>query len=284
MTFSSSLLVCALLIPAQASGTEFVHNFRGSNMPSADKMTLAGIGPMVEVEPEEAGLRIKILANRGKDGAGMQTRFSLTGDFEITTSYEILSFDKPARGYGVGFFLTISPSAWKEKRAGLSRIWSVRNGSGFQPLILMSEPEPINKAAWEPSETMKGQLRMRREGAKLCYLVNDDFGKPFREIFQCEYGTDDIDAVRLVANPGNSPAAVDVRLLDVQMYWGALPKHAGTAPPLAAAPVGQVAEEHTDSKGSLAMTLIIGLAATLLVILAVAVFFYVRQGRRGQPG
>jgi hypothetical protein len=232
MALTSSMLVLALVLPGQAAGAEFAHNFRGGAMPPAERMALVGMDPMVEATPEEEGLRIKILPNRGKDGVGMQTQFPLTGDFEITASYEILSADKPTKGYGVGFNVSISPADWQKKRAGLARYWTVQKKSGFQPTMMMAGPEPVREFAWEDSETMKGQLRLRREGANLLYLINEDLGQPLREIFRCAYGTESVDAVRFVANPGTSPAALDVRLLDVRMLWGKLPEHAATAPAL----------------------------------------------------
>jgi hypothetical protein len=294
MTFFRSLLVLALLLPGQASGADFVHDFRRGNMPPRDRMVLNGMDSMVEATPEDGGLRIKILANRGKAGAGMQTKFSLTGDFEITASYEILSADKPTKGYGVGVYLTISPAAWKDKRAALARCWTVQGGSGFQPVIIISGPEPINKSGWEKSETMTGQLRLRREEAKLFYLVNEGMEQPFREIFQCDYGKDDIDLVRLVANPGSSPAAIDIRLLDVRMRWGGLPNHDKTAPSLApplapsrAPPVGTAAggeapdaQMNPPSKGRLATSLFVVIVIALSLASALGLVVYVRR-RRG---
>lgn len=224
-----SLLVLAVL-SAPASSAEFAHDFRGGNMPSPERMAQVGLDMLSEVTPEEGGLRIKVLAGRGKDGVGMQSRFPLTGDFEVTASYEILSADQPTRGYGVGFILLIHHADWRQKRASIARNWTVQNGSGFQAMFLLAEPKAFRKTPFEPSETMKGQLRLRREGAKLLYLVNEGLGQPFREVFQFDYGAEEVDKVRLVANPGNSPAPVDVRLLDVQMYWDGLPDHAATAP------------------------------------------------------
>lgn len=231
MSLVQGLLVLATVLPGQAPERSFTHDFRRSN-PLPDQLTLAGRDQLVEITPEEGGLRIRIEANRGKDGAGVETRFPLRGDFEITAAYEILAADRPTRGYGVGVNLSISPADWKSKRAALARYWTIKSGSGFQAMFVdRTGPEPINPSLWVASDTVKGQLRLRREGTTLHYLVNEDLGQPFREIAQFDYGVDDIDMFRFVANPGNSPAAVDVRLLELQMHWGDLPAQAATAPP-----------------------------------------------------
>jgi hypothetical protein len=281
MSVYGSLLVLAAALPGQAPDTEFVHSFRHGNMPPPERMTLAGVDELTEITPEEAGLRIKILANRGKDGVGMQTRFPVTGDFEMTASYEILSADRPTEGYGVGFNVTIAPTNWQEKRAAVGRLWMPRSGSGFQALIMLGGPKPVNKYAWDPSETMKGQLRLRREGAKLQYLINDGPGLPFREMFQFEYGTDDVDIVRFVANPGKSAAAVDVRLLDVRMHWGGLPDHPAAAPHLDVVSDGLAAEAAT--LGARPTWHLWAVLSVLVFLLSAGLltFYLVQQRRKG---
>jgi hypothetical protein len=281
MTLSDALLILATVLPGQADVQEFSHNFRGRRMPPAERMDLAGLDPMVEVTPEEEGLRIKVHADRGRDGVGLQSRLRLTGDFEITASYEILSADLPTRGYGVGVNLSVSPGDWKNKRAGIARYWTVRNGSGFQSMILdRTAPKPVEQFAWEPSETRQGQLRLRREGATLLYLVNEGLGQPFREVFHCDYGVEDIDMLRLVANPGNSPAAVDVRLFDIQLYWGGLPARPATAATPEVPVAGPPGEEGPAHPPRHRWTL--ALCSLVLLLGAGAITLVLVQRRRGR--
>lgn len=279
MSLSGSLLLLAALLPDQAPATDFAYNFRSGVLPSPDRMALAGVDKTVEVTPEEGGLRIKILGNRTLDGVGMETKFPLTGDFEITASYEILSAEPPTKGYGVGVNLAIMPADWQHKMATLFRNWTVENGSIFQTRIKLTEPMPLDEYHWEPTETLKGQLRLRREGTSLSYLVNEGLGQPFREINRVEYGTDNIDRVRLVANTGRGPGKLDVRLLDVQMHWGGLPDHDATAPVLAVADTDSGAEAApVDARKSRQLW---PLVAGLLFLLTVSFLtFYLLQKRR----
>jgi hypothetical protein len=269
--------VIAAAIPGQALGADFSHDFRGSRMPAADLMTLTGVDTMSEITPEEGGLRIKVQPGRGKDGVGIQTRFPLTGDFEITASYEILSADKPTTGYGVGFNLMIAPVDWKNKRAILARYWTAQGGSGLQAIIMLKEPKPFQDAAWEPAETMKGQLRLRREGERLSYLVNEDLGKPFREMFRFDYGADEVHSVRFVANPGRSPVAVDMRLLDVQIHWDGPPPHAALALAVAVVEKSQAAEAPRGRR--LWPLLLVFFLATCIGLLAV--YLVQRRNKKG---
>jgi hypothetical protein len=173
----------------------------------------------------------------------------------------------------------IAPADWKSKRATLARYRTVKTGNGVQSTMTkLAEPEPINRASWEPSETMKGQLRLRREGAKLLYLINEDLGQPFREICRFDYGADNIDVVRLVVNPGNSHAALDARLLDVQMHWGGLPNHAATAPAIAVSTVRETPAEAHTSKA----LLLLALGFMILIIVGVAAFYVVRHRNNGR--
>jgi hypothetical protein len=63
------------------------------------------VGPDAEVvtRAENEGVRITLPAERKKtDRVGIQLNSHLRGNFEITTSYEILQADQPTKGHGVG--------------------------------------------------------------------------------------------------------------------------------------------------------------------------------------
>src|SRR5262245_24398374 len=61
---------------------------------------------------ESGGARVTMPGGEGKlQTAGVAAQFKIKGDFEITTSYEIIKADKPDEGYGVGvsMFVAIDP-------------------------------------------------------------------------------------------------------------------------------------------------------------------------------
>jgi hypothetical protein len=280
MSLPSSVLVLAAMAFGQAPANEFNHSFRDKAMPPPEKMELYGMDANVEITPEPEGLRIHILGNRLRDGVGLRTSFPVTGDFEVTATFEILSAEKPTTGYGVGINLALSPSDYK-KTAALSRHWTVNNRSGFQARMNGAGVE--GRSEWEPSETMKGQLRMRREGTMMSFLFNEEPGQPFRELLQAEYGKDNIDAFRLVVNSGKSPAAVDVRILDVHLHWGGLPAHALTAPAPAVGNVGPVVVGEPIVPAKLGQRWPMMLGLLFLLSVGLLMFYLVHSRKRKAP-
>jgi DNA-directed RNA polymerase subunit RPC12/RpoP len=153
---------------------------------------------------------------------GIQSRGPLSGDFEITASYEFLSSDRPAKGkgrFGIGVNLLISTDSEMQKFAKIARFWLPEEGNGYVGDFTLRRPQPIYDSKFVPTEATLGQLRLKREGSTLRYLVAD-LGQEFREIYQADFGTQDIGFIRYVVNTGNLPTAVDVRLVDVKIRSG----------------------------------------------------------------
>ncbi len=86
-----------------------------------------------------------------------------------------------------------------------------------------------------PVSGKAGYLRIIRVGAKAILSVQED-GKEPRVVHRVELGKDDLALLRLAANPGGVPVAVDLRLRDVRIRCAdadALkPRAAAKAPPL----------------------------------------------------
>jgi len=78
---------------------------------------------------DSKGLRIFLPKDRQTKGAvGIEAQFSLSGDFEVTLDYEILSADKPKSGMGSGV-----------------KIWGKLVSEKFQALTLAHVTTPEGK-------------------------------------------------------------------------------------------------------------------------------------------
>jgi hypothetical protein len=184
---------------------------------------LVGPNAATVVKPEDAGLRITLPANRqNRQPVGLHMKFPLSGDFEITASYELLAADKPPPGrirYGVGVNLLISLGPEQARMAKIAR-YLVDQGTGYVADITVKEAPTPYQSQFVPSDNRAGKLRLRREGSTLRYLVAGREGQPFEEIYQSEFGPDEIGVIRLVANTAGTPAGVDVRLADLRIRHG----------------------------------------------------------------
>src|SRR5262249_42392735 len=112
----------------------------------------------------------------------------IVGDFEFTATYEILSAQKPAKGYGVGVNLTVSTVAEPKKFGKLCRVLRPGEGSGS-----LAESWPKYQNEEGQSEAMSGQLRLARSGPAMHFLISPGEGKEFQPIWVVkDYGQDEI--------------------------------------------------------------------------------------------
>ncbi len=205
--------------PAPSQPEDFYQDFRGSKMPQPP---LKLIGPDADtvVRPENEGLRITLPVPRpSKDPVGVALQFPLVGDFEITASYELLSAQRPATGSGLAVALNLAVHN-PYKFTKLGRFVRPNEGNVYLAERHFRGPPPDTKWETEPTEARRGQLRVDRKGSTLRYFAADEPGNAFRQIYQADFGVDDIEVVRFIVNNNDSPAAVDARLVDLRIRSG----------------------------------------------------------------
>ncbi len=250
---------------ATAHGAEelpaaFYHDFRGQNLPA--ELALYHVLDDKQVQSEPQGLRVNIAKApvQPYGGVGIKSRFGLDGDFEVTAAFEILHADTPLAGTGAGVSLQVEKT---EAMAGLARL--VQPGDS-QVLRWEWYHNPRIDQDTAPCAETTGRLRLKRTGPTLYFLwAPGTQGDAFQEIHKCEFGDSAIDRVRLVAQTGQSPVNVDVRLLDLRILGH---KSGETFPAL------------DPTRGGIAVALLIALVATLSI--ALGIWFFLRT-RRGEP-
>src|SRR5262245_4208357 len=117
----------AVLLALLASGTgslraaEFYFDFRGKPLPPDLEHYQAR--PDI-IKEEAAGLRITIpdTWQHAYGGTGVRTKFGLKGDFEVTTTFEIITADLPEKGYGVGVCLRVVKAEPSKEVANWNRL------------------------------------------------------------------------------------------------------------------------------------------------------------------
>src|SRR5215475_4057288 len=90
-----ALLAFEAALRAQLADTEIFQDMRAKK-PLQAPIDL--VGPNVDTvsTPEELGLRIQLPANRQeKQAVGVKTNVEISGDFEITATYDLLHADLP---------------------------------------------------------------------------------------------------------------------------------------------------------------------------------------------
>lgn len=164
------------------------------------------------------GLRITLPAKRRDPAAvGVSPRFRISGDFEITVTYEILSAQKPESGMGAGVQLWCAIGGEDPGAVLLGHLVNPRKDSAFVTIARgpPSEEEEPSSLKWFDATGKKGKIRLTRTDSILRFLVAEGATDEFREVRQADVGTEPLRTFRLSANTNNVPAAVSVRLIDL---------------------------------------------------------------------
>jgi serine/threonine protein kinase len=205
----------------ELNGPEFSHDFRGQPLPAGFTLYGEPEGKFVKSEPE--GLRITIPDSwtHPRGGVGLLSNFGFRGDFEVTTTVEILHADEPQEGWGVGAGIRINMA--DPHGPGATIVHLSRAGIGEVIFWDRWMKAPGN----QDDDTDKGvvpckdhllRLRLKRTGSTLSYLwAPGKDGADFQEIHHCKVATDDVQSLRLSALTGRLPYNVDVRFLNLRI-------------------------------------------------------------------
>jgi MYXO-CTERM domain-containing protein len=179
-----------------------------------------GVKDQIRIEPE--GLRITLPGGGGQAAdTGIQTRFRIVGDFDITASFELLSAEIPLRARGVGVTLHARLGDPAETSPFMGR-FNRQDGSWYtcdRGAFDENRQRHIEERQF-PSEATAGRLRLMRRGSVVTYAVADGGSDDFRRLWDWEVGTADIKVLRLQAENQKSDAPLDVRFLDLEIRSG----------------------------------------------------------------
>jgi hypothetical protein len=221
------IVVAVLLASAGQMGEEFYQDFRrGSGVHPA--LSLFGPNATQVTSGEAQGLRITLPANRpDKAAVGVSPRFAISGDFEITVGYEILSADEPPSGLGAGV------GVWGQIRSDPPQAMSVaclqrpEKGTGFVAQFA-HERTPDGKRDFKQKllasgAAKKGRLRLARTGSDLSFLVAEGESDTFEELHRVSVRPDDVKPLRITASTNNAACGVSIRLVDLRIRADQLP-------------------------------------------------------------
>ena len=173
------------------------------------------------VRPDPRGVRITIPPGFGESVA-VETTFGIHGDFDLRAGYAILAVQPPPTGFGAGPELLVKPLGDWDKAASLSRFARPQDTVYSAAFVRNVNEEKKVTGHWPATSARKGILRLVRTGPILHYLVAEGDKPEFRQIYQVEFGAEDLEMVRLAAVPGGSAAAVDVLWKGIELRAEAL--------------------------------------------------------------
>jgi serine/threonine protein kinase len=161
------------------------------------------------VTPDPRGVRMKVPAEFANSLA-IETKFGIHGDFDLSAAYEILSIQTPLTGFGVGPELLAKPPGDWDKTVSLSRFARPKDNVYSACSVRKIDGETKVVGRWPKTTAKSGTLRLVRTGATVHFLVAEGDSQEFREIYEEEFGTEDMQMARLAAITGGSSQAVDI--------------------------------------------------------------------------
>lgn len=150
-----------------------------------------GPDPMDVTRFEKEGLRITFPPKRRiADRVGVESRERIRGDFEITTTYQILKADQPIMGHGVGVELFIATDSPTKEELAVFRVARVREGQVY--LTSRATMDEAGKRGYRtrsfPAEVKSGRLRITRVGGEATLWAADGDADEFIELNRVDLG------------------------------------------------------------------------------------------------
>ena len=129
-------------------------------------------------------------------------------------AFEVLRADRPREGDGVGPELFLRAADGWDHYASMARILRADHA---EPQLRVAWGEkgdgrPRSPGARDRTDLKAGRFWIARAGSTVHYLVAATDSDAFREVAWNEFGTGDLNTVRLMALVNGSGAALDVRL------------------------------------------------------------------------
>jgi hypothetical protein len=178
-----------------------------------------GYWPRQAILVDAGGLRFRLPGGvAGVPQTGLYSLFALAGDCEVMLSYELLDVPSPQGGYGSGVGLAFDLGEGSG-RGAIQRVLRKPEGSGF---VLQTTPGDSAKGTKEvdkfvPTASKRGRIGLRRIKNELIFLRADSATDPLQEIDRLSFSDRTIRTVRVFADPGGSPTAVDVRISQIEI-------------------------------------------------------------------
>jgi hypothetical protein len=171
------------------------------------------------VRPEKEGLRITLpVESKHWDRVGVQLGSRVSGDVEITASYEILEIGVPIQGHGVGIELFVETDSPRQVELGLLRV--SRTGEGE---VYLSSVSPLENGKRQyfvhsfEATARVGRLRITRIGSKATLSVAEGSSAELRPLCQEELGAEPLRRVRIASYLGHQPNMIDLLIKDLRV-------------------------------------------------------------------
>ncbi|HEX4611464.1 MAG TPA: DUF1583 domain-containing protein [Urbifossiella sp.] len=216
------ILVAGLALGGGNPAAEMRHDFRQKRF-NDQVVRLEGPTPSRYVKCEDAGLRIALPRPDGpKKPTGFTFQFVLRGDFEVTTSYEILKEELPPPGKSIGVTAYLMFDAPAQDGVTFGRLQR-KDGPPVFTLNHMAKAEGNKRKSMRTEafpagkQSSSGTLRAARRGPALTLSAAAGRSDTYTDLASVEVGAADVKLVRVAADPDGTDTPIEVRIGDFRV-------------------------------------------------------------------
>jgi DNA-directed RNA polymerase subunit RPC12/RpoP len=253
------------------------------------------VGPDAAAMANTAPQGLRFLVPAGRDDhkdVGVESQMRLRGDFEITLQYELLALPDPPPELATGAVLEIqldTPDLFKARMGHTRRTDGAQYGANY--LITGKDgKEEFKSLRVHPAneQQKRGSMRLARTGKVLSYQISAG-PAGFLTFATRDIETADVISARALCNTaGRRDLGVDIRFISLELRADKILDKA-SPPPVAAADgpdTPEIDSQAAPSRIWLVVSLIVGVALTVLLAVTAGLWLFLRQGRRAQeiPG
>jgi len=210
-----------LSMAATASAASYAWDFRNGHFDNLSLVPM-GAGAVNLLQPTKEGLRITVPAGHDVKAVGFSPRFVISGDFEITADFRIVSRTKPGSGFGTGPSLYLSMGGTQDSAASLGRQLRTdgRDVYGvFAARVEEGQRIPTARLFDVPAarKSMTGQLRLTRTGHEISYSIADDIASEFRPLVTLSVSDADVTMLRVGLAQSDPQSAAVIILQSIRI-------------------------------------------------------------------
>ncbi len=177
-------------------------------------LSVIGVEFSDEMFEEPEGMRISLSGARTdkQAGVGVQPRFVISGDFQITLTYELIEPPKPTSGHGSGVKIWAKIGDAPLQAAAVGHVARTSGSSAFVAVLGDAGKQSIRSKS---TAAQGGRLRLVREGEKLTFLAAEQGQNDFEALYDITVRTDDVKVLRVAANQGGDGTPLNVRFTEL---------------------------------------------------------------------
>jgi hypothetical protein len=206
----------------------------------------------------------------------MNSKFGLTGNFEIEIGYEVLQQKHPTKGYGISAGIWVHGDE-SQPAMGISRALRIDGADDYTSTD--QRPRKDGKGLDYggqslPTKAVQGRMMLRRIGTKLFAFGADEKGE-FKKVREMELWSTPVKHMRIYAEGGSAANSFDFRLGPVIVR-----KLPGATEEVFTEKVGFEIEKLPEKNRTQSKMMIAGVITLLLIVLMVVVLLVRSRSKR----